>query len=207
MHYEDIFPSYINLAAKADQAFRKMGNEHGACIKCKRYCSDCCHAIFGLFLIEAAFIQHHFSRLDRKLRREAFLRADKSDKDLRMIEEKLKVYEDDPQMNSFALSKERVRCPLLDQNEECILYPYRPITCRIYGIPTAIHGKAHVCGKANFEKGGTYPTFDLDAVYRELYRQSRELIQKCGQVDMERASLLISVSKAIKTPVKDFILG
>jgi len=139
------------------------------------------------------------------LRREAFLRADKSDKDLRVIEEKLKVYEDDPQMNSFALSKERVRCPLLDQNEECILYPYRPITCRVYGIPTAIQGKAHVCGKATFEKGGTYPTFDLDAVYGELYRQSRELIQKCGQADMERASLLISVSKAIKTPVKDFI--
>ena len=207
MHYDDRFPSDMNLVAKADHAFQKMEKEYGACIKCKRYCSDCCHAIFGLFLIEAAFIQHHFNQLSPKLRREAILRASKSDKDLRKIEEKLKAYEDDPHMKSFALSKERVRCPLLDQNEECILYPCRPITCRVYGIPTAIHGKAHICGKAAFKGGESYPTFDLDAAYRELYQQSKELIQKSGQMNMEPASLLISVSRAIKAPVKDFILG
>jgi hypothetical protein len=103
------------------------------------------------------------------------------------------------------LSKERVRCPLLNQKEECIIYPHRPITCRVYGIPTAIQGQARVCGKAAFEKGESYPTFDLDACYKELYRLSKELLVQMGQSDMEKASLLISVSKVLKTPLEEII--
>ena len=207
MDLTDLFEGYELLVEKSDSAFNRMEKDYRNCIECEIHCSDCCHAIFGLFLIEAAFIQHHFLRLDRKRRREAILRASRSDKELRKIEEKLKIYEDDPHMKSFALSKERMRCPLLDQNEECILYPHRPITCRVYGIPTAIHGKAHVCGKAAFKSGESYPTFDLDTAYKELYQLSGALLQKAGQGDMERASLMISVSKAIKTPIQDIMMG
>ena len=207
MDLTDLFEGYELLVEKSDSAFNRMAKDYRNCIKCEIHCSDCCHAVFGLFLIEAAFIQHHFRRLDRKARREAILQANRSDEELRKIEEKLEIYEDDPHMKSFALSKERMRCPLLDQNEECILYPYRPITCRVYGIPTAIHGKAHVCGKAAFKKGESYPTFDLDAAYKGLYQLSGALLQKAGQGDMERASLMISVSKAINTPIQDIMMG
>ncbi len=200
-----LFEKYKQLVAKGDAAFETMERDYGSCIKCKPQCSDCCHAIFGLFLIEAAYIQQHFNRLDRKLMREALLRAEKSEKELQRVEERLQAYEDDSQMKSYALSKERVRCPLLNQDEECIIYPHRPMTCRVYGIPTAIQGKARVCGKAAFKREESYPTFDLDACYKELYRLSRELLVKMGQTDMENASLLISVSKVLKTPIEDLI--
>ena len=207
MYDNDLFKKYEQLAAKADQAFQKIGRDYGTSIKCVLQCSDCCNAIFGLFLIEVAFIQHHFNQLDGTVRHEVVVRADKADKDLKKIEEKLQAHDDDPHMKSYALSKERVRCPLLDKNRECTLYPFRPITCRVYGIPTAIQRKARVCGKAAFKKGESYPTFDLDAAYGELYRLSKELLTQAGLKDMEKASLLYSVSKAIRTPLKALILG
>ena len=30
-----------------------------------------------------------------------------------------------------------VRCPLLDEENRCLLYDARPITCRLYGVPKA----------------------------------------------------------------------
>ncbi|MDY6971805.1 MAG: YkgJ family cysteine cluster protein [Thermodesulfobacteriota bacterium] len=205
MDFTYLFPPYDNLVSKADLAFQKIENEHPQCMKCKVRCSDCCHAVFGLFLIEAAFLKRDFDRLDEKVRREALLRSDRADRDLERLEKKLKTFDNDLQMKAYTLARERVRCPLLDDDNECILYPYRPITCRVYGIPTSIQGRARVCNKADFKKDEFYPTFDLDAAFRELYALSKELLKNMGGKDVERASLLISVSRAVRTPIHDII--
>jgi len=205
MNFDQLFQRYESLVAKANQAFQKMQEEYGECIKCKLHCSDCCHAIFGLFLIEAAYLQRHFKELAIKEKRAALLRGENSEKEHRELEKKLKLYANDPHMTSYCLSKERIRCPLLNDHQECILYVYRPITCRLYGIPLVIKGKAHVCWNAGFKKGEPYPTFNLDEAHRELYLLSRELLGRAGRKDLERASLLISMSKAIKTPIKVLI--
>ncbi|MGE5841799.1 MAG: hypothetical protein ACM335_05945, partial [Deltaproteobacteria bacterium] len=78
------------------------------------------------------------------------------------------------------------------------------ITCRVYGIPTKVQGKARVCWKAEFKKDERYPVFDLDGTYRDLYLLSTELLKGAGE-DTGKASLLISVSKAITTPFKDLL--
>lgn len=201
MNLTQLFHSYELLVDKADQAFLRMEQEHSECIKCERHCSDCCHAVFGLFLIEVAYLKQHFGKLDKSLMRSAFLMGDRADADFKKIEKKLQSHENDPQMRAYVLARERIRCPLLDKNQDCILYPYRPITCRVYGIPTRIHGTARVCGKAGFIKGKDYPVFDLDGVYRDLYALSKELLKSSGIADLEKASFLISVSKAISTPL------
>ena len=205
MNLTQLFRSYELLVDKADAAFQKMGKEHGTCIKCERHCADCCHAVFGLFLIEAAYLKEHFDQLDGKSAREAFLRCSDMERDLKQLEIRLQKCEDDPQMQAYVLARERIRCPLLDWNLDCILYPYRPITCRVYGIPTKIQGKARVCGKAGFKRGKNYPIFDLDALYRDLFGLSQELLRDGGCDD--KASLLISVSKAIRTPSENLIRG
>jgi Fe-S-cluster containining protein len=194
---------YELLVAKADQAFQTMTKEFSEHIKCKPHCSDCCHAVFGLFLIEAVYLKKHFDKLGRKERRAAVLRGKKADNELKKLEKRVQAQDFNPRTTNYTLERERIRCPLLDDNEECILYPHRPITCRVYGIPTAIQGKAHVCGKAGFKKGEFYPTFNLDNVQRKLYQLSQELLVG----DEEKASLLISVSKAIKASLEDIIHG
>jgi Fe-S-cluster containining protein len=205
MNPAQLFTSYELLMDQADKAFQETRKAHGACIRCECHCSDCCHAVFGLFLIEAAYIQKHFNKLGRKTREEAILRCGEADRDLERLEKRLKPHKNDPQMSSYALARERIRCPLLDANEECILYPFRPITCRVYGIPTKIQGKGRVCGKSGFEKGTPYPTFDLDGVYRSLFSLSKEILKETGTDNLERASLLISVSKVLNTPLEELL--
>lgn len=205
MNLTQLFKTYELLLDKADAAFQKIEKEHGSCINCERHCSDCCHAVFGLFLIEATYLKHKFDQLDPEEIKGALLRCHKADKDLKRLERRLEDHANDPNMQAYTLARERIRCPLLDDNEECALYPYRPITCRVYGIPTKIQGKAHVCGKAGFESGEYYSTFDLDGVYGDLFSLSKELLKSAGIKHPEKASLLISVSKAIKTPLEDLI--
>jgi len=201
----DLFRSYELLVDKAEAAFQEMQKEHGSSMKCEPHCSDCCHAVFGLFLIEAGYLKEHFDRLADEEKRAALLRCEEAEKSLERLQNMLQAHEGDPQMQAYVMSRERIPCPLLNEQQNCILYPHRPITCRVYGIPTKIQGKARVCWKAGFKKDERYPVFDLDGVYRELYFLSTELLKAGGRDNPEKASLLISVSKAIKTSLDDLL--
>lgn len=201
----DLSRSYELLVDRAEAAFREMQKEHGSCIKCEPQCSDCCHAVFGLFLIEAGYLKEHFDRLADEEKRAALLRCEEAEKSLERLQNMLRAHEGDPQMQAYVISRERIPCPLLNENQDCILYPHRPITCRVYGIPTKVQGKARVCWKAEFKEGERYPVFDLDGVYRDLFFLSTELLKSVGKDDPEKASLLISVSKAITTSLEDLL--
>ena len=201
----DLFRSYELLVDKAEAAFQGMQKDHSSCIKCEPHCSDCCHAIFGLFLIEAGYLKEHLDELTNEEKRAALLRCEEAEKSLERLQKMLQAHEGDPQMQAYIMSRERIPCPLLNENQDCILYPYRPITCRVYGIPTKIQGKARVCWKAEFKKDERYPVFDLDGVYRDLYFLSTELLKSAGKDDPEKASLLISVSKAITISLEDLL--
>ena len=200
-----LFEPYEGLVTKADHAFQRMEGEFSECIKCDLHCSDCCHAVFGLFMIEAVFLKQDFDQLDEGERAEALKRGHEADKELEKLEKMLKEFENDPQMRAYSMARARIRCPLLNDNNECILYPYRPITCRVYGIPTMIQGVPRVCGETGFKKDESYPTFNLGGVHKELYQLSIQLLENAGGKDPERASLLFSVSKVIKTPIEELI--
>jgi len=200
----DLLKTYEGLADRAEAAFQDMQKEHGSCIPCAPHCSDCCHAVFGLFLIEAGYVKEHFDELTDEKKRAALLRCEQAEKSLERLQTMLREHEGDPRMQAYIMSREKIPCPLLNEDQECVLYLHRPITCRVYGIPTKVQGKARVCWKATFRKDERYPFFDLDGVYRELYSLSTEMLKAAGE-DTEKASLLISVSKAITTPLKDLL--
>ncbi len=202
MKIEDLFQTYEFLVDKADGAFREIQGSHGSCVRCQPHCADCCHAVFGLFLIEAGYLKRQFDGISPGQKKAVLLRVHESERGLRRLESKMRAHAEDPTMQAYILATERVRCPLLKQDNQCILYDYRPITCRVYGIPTRIHGKARVCARAGFEKGGSYPTFDLDSVYRDLFALSKDLLDGAANDHPEKGSLLISVPKAITTPLE-----
>ena len=205
MKAEPLFRNYEYLVDKADRAFQAAQEEYGNCIRCKRHCADCCHAVFGLFLIEAASIKHHFDRLGIEERKATLLRCNETERGLARLERKLRVHGEEPQLQAMIMAKERIRCPFLNDELDCVLYAHRPITCRVYGIPTRIQGKARVCGLSGFKEGETYPLFDLDGIYRELHTLSREFLSATGEESLEKASLLVSLAKAITTPTDQLI--
>jgi Fe-S-cluster containining protein len=197
--------SYEFMVDQADRAFHKMKEEYDSKMACTLHCCDCCHAVFGLFLVEAANLRLRFDQLHRKRKKEVLLRCSETERGLKRLEKKLEMQGGDEEMQTLVLARERIRCPLLDENQECVLYDHRPITCRVYGIPTRIQGKARVCGKAKFDQGISYPLFDLDGVYRSLYALSRELLTELGGKNPEKATLLISVPRALSATVDELI--
>lgn len=197
--------SYELIVDRADEAFRKTQVEHGSLMACQLHCADCCHAVFGLFLIEAANLKRHFDALDVQKKKEILLRCNETERGLKRLERKLEMHGEDPEMQSLILAQERIRCPLLDENQECALYDHRPITCRVYGIPTKVQGRARVCGKTAFEKAVSYPFFDLDGAYKGLYALSKELLIEAGCEKNDKAALLISIPRAITASLEELI--
>ncbi len=196
--HERLFEEYEKLATGADRAFQKVQQEHDACVKCEAGCSDCCNAVFGIFPIEAMYLNRHFGDLGEEAKQQALKQGEIADRELLEMQKQLERCGDDQDGINRVMAGTRVRCPLLTEEQKCLIYDHRPVTCRAYGIPTRVGGKARACWKAGFESGKTYPVFDLDAMYRELYRLSGEALQMAGETDPEKAGLLVSISQAIK---------
>ncbi len=205
MKIDSIFHNYEVLADKAEVAFKEVAEEYPEEVRCRLHCNDCCHAVFGLFLVEAAYLKSHFDKLDSHVIRDALMRCNDAERAIRRLEVKLQRYEDNPEMQSYVYASERIRCPLLNEEGECIVYSHRPITCRVYGIPTKIQGKTRVCALSGFEKDKSYRGFDLDMAYQQLFLLTKEFLQTCGQAGPERAGLLLSVPKVLTTPVEIII--
>lgn len=192
----DLFREYEALLRWADTAFRGVQEEYPDCVRCRSNCSDCCHAFFELFQIEAVYLNYNFNRsLKRKERREATRTAEKT---MMKIEEiKFSINKAEHQIREAAGF--RVRCPLLNEKGLCILYEYRPITCRIYGIPTSINGSGTTCGRSGFEKGKAYPTVNWDMIHAKVYAMSVRLpaLASHPSAPGQDAEKLISVPKAL----------
>ncbi len=205
------FKKYLALVKAADKVFERVVREYPDCVNCKLRCSDCCHALFDLTLIEAIYLNHWFHKTFDGLKKEKILEnANKIDRQIHRIKRKAHQEllagknERDILKN---LASERIRCPLLNQNDQCDLYRHRPITCRCYGIPTAISGKGHTCGKSGFIEGKSYPTVHLDVVYRQLQEIAAELIRDIGTKYVKLVDMLVPLSMALLTIYDDEYLG
>ena len=205
------FEKYEALVAKADGAFDRVKKAHADCVKCEEKCADCCFALFDLTLIEALFIHHMFNEKYRGSEKAELL--EKSNRaDRRIYKIKREAYNDLQAGKNegeilAAMALERVRCPLLNEKELCDLYEYRPITCRFYGVPTAIGGAGHTCGKSGFKQGEKYPTVNLDAVHSQLQQISAELLRDIQSKNIKLADLLVPLSSAVILDFDDVFLG
>lgn len=209
---EKYFNKYENLVKLVDEAFDKVKSQFGECVKCSSGCSDCCFAIFDLTLIEAMYINHHFNAKypGGSLRHDMMERANRADRKLYKLKKKAhsQAAEGIDEITIIGdMSLERVRCPLLNLEDKCDLYDFRPIACRVYGIPTSAMGLGHTCGKSGFEQGISYPTLNMDAVYKKLYDISEGFLSEIPTKYNKMSDMLVPVSTAIITDYNEEFLG
>ena len=205
------FEKYEEILATADAAFERVKGQYPSCVKCGIGCVDCCYALFDLTLVEALYINHHFTKtLSGKDRETIIEKSNKADRSVYRI--KRRAYKamrngrtEDEVLSDLAL--ERERCPLLNDRNRCALYPYRPVTCRLYGIPTAINGRGHTCGTSGFAKGEKYPTANLDRIQQKLFELSAELIRDIRSKHVRMPDMLVPVSMALLTAYDETYLG
>lgn len=209
--FQPYFASYEKLVEKTETVFSKVQQDYGPCVTCHVGCSDCCHALFDLSFVEALYLRHRFEAHITGRQRQTLLdAADLADRRIYRI--KRKAYRDAQAGKKedeilTAVAGERVRCPLLTDQDQCGLYAFRPITCRLYGIPTSIAGASHTCGRSGFEKGAAYPTVNLDVIQRQLYRISMELVSALQTRYVRMAEMLVPVSMALLTDYSAEYLG
>ncbi len=205
------FGKYEALVAQADGVFDRVKNAHADCVKCEEKCADCCFALFDLTLIEALYIHHKFNeKYQGSEKAEILEKSNRADRRIYKIKreayKELQAGKNEGEILA-AMAFERVRCPLLNEKELCDLYEYRPITCRFYGVPTAIGGAGHTCGKSGFKQGEKYPTVNLDAVHSRLQQISAELLRDIQSKNIKLADLLVPLSSAVILDFDDIFLG
>jgi len=105
------------------------------------------------------------------------------------------------------MARKRVRCPLLNAQDRCDLYAYRPITCRLYGIPQEVAGKARTCALSKFLPGTQYPTVHVDKIHRALAALSMDLVASLNTKYTQMADMLVPPSMALLTVYDDEYLG
>lgn len=206
------FQKYETLVASADALFTKIHGAYPEEVICKKGCSSCCHALFDLSLVEALYLNTKFHELitDNKLRFEIINRADSIDRQTTKIKrEFFKKSKEGKNSNEILeeAAHESIRCPLLSDEDACLLYDVRPITCRIYGVPTAIGGRSLTCGKTGFKAGVTYPTVYLDKIQQYLDQLSEELADSLDTAYTSLASMYVPVSTALITTYDASYLG
>lgn len=211
MDFKPFFEKYLQLVQQVDAAFEKVKGEYVDCVTCKEGCADCCHALFDLTLVEALYVHDRFEALVSGADREAVLeRANEADRKIhRLKRQAFKEHEAGrPEREILEeMAMQRVRCPCLDKEDRCVIYESRPITCRVYGMPTVIGAQAHTCGVSGFKQGEHYPTLKLDAVYQRLYNISDELAQSIQSRYAKLAELLVPLSMALLTDYTEDYLG
>jgi Fe-S-cluster containining protein len=205
------FEKYKAAVDMADQVFARIQKDYPECVTCKIKCADCCHALFDLTLIEAIYINYQFKKtIKGKDKIRLIEKANRADRKTHMI--KRQAYKSKKAGKNeteilMDIAAERVRCPLLNDDEMCDLYEYRPITCRLYGIPTSIGGRSHTCGKSGFVEGKQYPAVNLDAIQKKLYNISNEFVREIKTKYAKMADMLVPLSMAILVDFDEEYLG
>ncbi|MGD8883027.1 MAG: YkgJ family cysteine cluster protein [Desulfobacterales bacterium] len=205
------FKKYEELVSKSDEAFERVRKAYAECVKCEEKCADCCYALFDLTLVEALYINAKFNERIKGSERAGLLgKANRADRRVHKLKRKahrdLQAGKSEDEILA-ELARERIRCPLLNEAELCDLYDNRPLTCRFYGVPTAIGGAGHTCGKSGFEKGEQYPTVNLDAVNNQLQQISGELIRDLKSRYVKLADMLVPLSMALLTTFDETFFG
>lgn len=209
--FEPYFKRYELLAKAADQVFEQVKAQFPKEIECKLECSDCCHAVFDVTLIEALYLNWKFNeRFAGKSREEIIEKANRADRLAYKLKKEAFEQVEKGRSESeiiIEMAGERIRCPLLNAEDRCDLYDFRPVTCRFYGVPTEIAGIAHTCGKSGFIKGKSYPTVHLEKMNSKLYALSSELAKDLQSKFSGLGELLVPVSMALLTEYNEEYLG
>jgi Fe-S-cluster containining protein len=209
---EPIIEKYEALVKQVDEVFEKVRSDYPDCVKCKLECADCCHALFDLSLVEALYVNLKFlETLGDEKKSEILESANRIDRALHKLKRKMfKAVESGQKTEEQVLMEmaaERSRCPLLNKENQCELYDFRPVTCRLYGIPTSINGRGHTCGLSDFKEGLSYPTVNLDAVNAKLMALSQEIVAALRSTHLKMGDVLMPLSMALLTVFDENYLG
>lgn len=125
---------------RVDAWFGAVAERHAGVIPCRPGCCDCCKGPFDITGADALLLQEGLKTLDAEARRAVGRRADALLARLRDL-----APEWEPLWDLADIGEERFDamvdaladepCPLLDEAGRCRVYAFRPLVCRLMGLP------------------------------------------------------------------------
>jgi len=174
----------IDLYSQMDTTWDKIASEyHFLCSGCK---DSCCQSLFFHHTyIERTYFLHGFSKLSQ----------DKKE----IILDRAKTYCQTTFTKNSEIKTLKIMCPV-NENGNCSLYSYRPMICRLHGLPHELRKPGHPpvkgkgCDTGQFE-GKPYLKFDRTLYYQKMAQietQFRYSSNKKGKIKETIAQILIS---------------
>ena len=131
---------YLRLMREMDGWFASVLMKHSDQMQCGKGCALCCYGLFDISLADAVRVAEGFSALGPAIRAQVALRATP-------VHER--ILAEVPELEStfflHVLGEDRIDqvvdrvqslpCPLLGCQNECLIYEYRPLACRMEGVP------------------------------------------------------------------------
>lgn len=136
------------LFRKADQWFERSRAALLGALPCRPGCSRCCIGPFAVTALDRRHVQEGLSQATDHVRRgiEARAQAQVARMEAAFPDLVTRPFLDewaDEAIDRLVSSFADVPCPALDQDGCCSIYPHRPMTCRLMGIPTESAGVTH----------------------------------------------------------------
>ncbi|HEU0265438.1 MAG TPA: YkgJ family cysteine cluster protein, partial [Geobacterales bacterium] len=137
---DELITAYSALLGRVDTWFAGCMARHGESIACGKGCSECCHGLFDITLLDAALLLQGFERLPEATRKEVVGRCEAILERLRRFWPDLSHpfilnIREEEAWEEVMPEDDDTPCPLLALDGSCLLYDYRPMTCRLNGLP------------------------------------------------------------------------
>jgi Fe-S-cluster containining protein len=135
----DIIEQYSSLLETIDSWFKQTVQKFPQEIHCQSGCRGCCRGFFDVTLLDAALALRGLEQLPLS-QREAIQR--KAELRLAELQQRWPGFASPFLLNGLpdsewtAMPEEDVTpCPFLGDDARCLIYAYRPMTCRLHGLP------------------------------------------------------------------------
>ena len=123
---------YKAILERADEFFASVQREQPANLQCGRGCTFCCYGLFEIGAADIPILAEGL-RLSHPARRKMILRKAR---EIVSASDHPNLREASPETkDAFFGRTDSTPCPVLSGNGECLLYDYRPLVCRTFGLP------------------------------------------------------------------------
>ncbi|MBU1340971.1 MAG: hypothetical protein KKE44_12180 [Proteobacteria bacterium] len=178
------FELLATLYCKMDQTWDKVAAAYP--FKCDGCEDNCCKSLFFHHThIEKAYFLNGFNQLDPDRKR--------------IILDKAKEYCKKTFPKNREIKSLKIYCPV-NENGRCLLYPYRPMICRLHGLPHELNRPGFKpvmgagCDAGRFE-GKAIIKFDRTPFYQHMIQIEtafRQDSNKTGRLKETIAQMLLS---------------
>jgi Fe-S-cluster containining protein len=164
-----------------DEWFSNIREKFANHMQCGKGCTACCHGLFDISMEDASKVLEGLQQLPREIQIRVREKADDINKDMRRCDPQLPhplvLNQDDPRIDAIVDAANSPACPFLGDAGECLIYDYRPLACRLEGVPM-IDIKTGPFGdwcELNFMNG-------IPAEARSMLALDYDALEQAGQV-------------------------